>query len=63
METLGLAVALLGMMIVVYLIVYTIPASVMRVVRRVRKNRVGTDSSEDSEARETYEIYISLHAA
>jgi hypothetical protein len=63
MEVLGVTLAALGTVIIVYLVVYTLPRLIMNVVRATKKKRQQPSNPADLEAHETYEIYVSLRAA
>ena len=63
MEVLGIVIAALGTIVIVYLVVYTIPNLLMRAVRSVKRRRAANAVSDESEPADTYEIYISLRAA
>ena len=63
MEVLGIVIAALGTIVIVYLVVYTIPQLLMRAVRSMKRRRATRADSEQPEPADTYEIYISLRAA
>jgi hypothetical protein len=63
MEVLGIVIAALGTVVIVYLVVYTIPSLVMRAVRAGKRRRAARTNANGPERAETYEIYISLRAA
>lgn len=63
MEALGVVVAVLGTVVVVYLVVYTIPGLLMRAVRSMRSRGDQAATPADLDTHDTYEIYVSLHAA
>ena len=63
MEVLGVALAALATIVIVYLVVYTIPRLLMSIVRAVRRRRERRSIPNDAETEGTYEIYVSLRAA
>ena len=63
MEGLGVILAALGTVVIVYLAVYTVPRLIMNVVRTVKRKRQQSTTRVAVEAHETYEIYVSLRAA
>ena len=63
MEVLGIVIAGLGMVLVVYVVVYTIPQLLMRFVRSVKRRRSARAEPDGLDPANTYEIYISLRAA
>lgn len=63
MEVLGVVLAAVATVIIVYLVVYTIPGLLMRFVRARRRGRTDRRSTADGESDGTYEIYVSLRAA
>jgi hypothetical protein len=62
MEVLGVVLAALATIVIVYLVVYTIPRLLMRFVRAMKRRRAERRISEDLDSTDTYEIYISLRA-
>jgi len=63
MEVLGIALAALATLVIVYLVVYTIPGLVMNIVRAIKRRREQRRVSLAAESDSTYEIYVSLRAA
>lgn len=63
MEVLGVVLAAIATVVIVYLVVYTVPTLLMKFVRARRQERVQGDISEQPDSGHTYEIYVSLHAA
>ena len=63
MEVLGVALAALGTVVIVYLVVYTLPGLLMKAVRSVRSGDEPSTMPTDLESHDTYEIYVSLRAA
>lgn len=63
MEVLGVVLAAIATVVIVYLVVYTLPTSLMKFVRARRQKRGHGDTSEEPSSDHTYEIYVSLHAA
>jgi hypothetical protein len=63
MEVLGVVLAAMATVIIVYLAVYTLPTSLMKFIRARRQERSQGETSEGPDSEHTYEIYVSLHAA
>jgi hypothetical protein len=63
MEVLGIALAALGTVAVIYLVVYTLPGLVMKLVRSMRSRGEQPPIPTDLDTHATYEIYVSLRAA
>jgi hypothetical protein len=62
-EVLAVVLAVLGTVAVIYLVVYTLPGLVMKVVRSMRSRGEQPTMQTDLDTHATYEIYVSLRAA
>jgi hypothetical protein len=63
MAVLGIVFAVVVTIVIVYFVVYTLPALVRKAVRAIKQKRNQPTTQADSEPHGTYEIYVSLRAA